>query len=138
MQKSLISAFLFLTIAQAKVTFNTTVKDFDYDGIVPAAGLSESCAHAYAAQISCTDHLFKLRDSERGSKLFRAKDLAEFCTEDCVDSLNEWDTNLQGSCNDRDKNFVDSLKSGVYLGLALEDKHSVQENLYWSFCLKDE
>ena len=55
-----------------------------------------------------------------------------------MDSLNEWDTNLQGSCNDRDKNFVDSLKSGVYLGLALEDKHSVQENLYWSFCLKDE
>ena len=138
MRKSLISAFLFLTIAQAKVSFNTTVKGFDYDGIVPAAGLSDSCAHAYAAQVSCTNHLFKLRDSEKGRKLFRTNELAEFCTEDCVDSLNEWDTNLQGSCNDRDKNFVDGLKSGVYLGLALEDKHSVQENLYWSFCLKDE
>ncbi|CUS13043.1 unnamed protein product [Tuber aestivum] len=138
MRKSLISASLFLTLAQAKVNFNTTVKDFDYDGIVPAANLSESCAQAYAARVSCTDHLFKLRDSEKGSKLFRNDDLAEFCTEDCVDSLNEWDTNLQGSCDDRDKVFADSLKSGVYLGMALKDKHSIQENLYWAFCLKDQ
>jgi len=138
MRKSLISAFLFLTIAQAKVSFNTTVKGFDYDGIIPAASLSASCAQAYAAQVSCTDHLFKLRDLESGSKLFRANDLAQFCTEDCVNSLNDWDTNLQGGCNDRDMNIVNSLKSGVYLGLALKDKHSVQENLYWSFCLKDE
>ncbi|PUU82460.1 hypothetical protein B9Z19DRAFT_968178 [Tuber borchii] len=138
MRQSLTSAFIFLTIAQAKVSFNTTVKGFDYDGIIPAASLSASCAHAYAAQVSCTDHLFKLRDLERGSKLFRTNDLAEFCTEGCVDSLNDWDTNLQGSCDDRDMNFVNSLKSGVYLGLALKDKHSVQENLYWSFCLKDE
>ncbi|RPA96678.1 hypothetical protein L873DRAFT_1693815 [Choiromyces venosus 120613-1] len=138
MQKSIISAFLFLTIAQAKVSFNSTLKDFDYDGIIPVAGLSQSCAEAYAAQVSCTDHLFMLRDSKRGSKLFRTDDLTNFCTDTCVDSLNMWDTNLQGSCNDKDKEFVDSLKSGVYLGMALEDKHSVQENLYWSFCLKDE
>ncbi|CAZ83313.1 unnamed protein product [Tuber melanosporum] len=138
MRKSLISAFLFLTLARARVSFNTTVKGFDYDGIVPATGLSESCAEAYAARVSCTDHLFKLRDLEKGSKLFRTKELAQFCTQDCVDSLNEWDTNLQGSCDDRDKNFANSLGSGVYLGMALKDKHSVQENLYWSFCLKDE
>jgi hypothetical protein len=137
---SLLSLPLLLaTLAQADVSFNSTVSSYDFDGRIPASSLSKACASSYAALVKCTSDLFKLRDSENGVKLFTKTKLGQFCTDECVDSLNEWDTNLQGSCSSADRRVVQNpTGAAVYLGMALEGRHSVQENLYWAFCLQDE
>jgi hypothetical protein len=132
-------SLLLLGLVQANVSFNSTLKDADFDGRVPVNSISAKCAEAYAAPLKCTDHLFRLRDEDKGPKLFNNNDLGLFCTSDCIDSLNAWDMKLQAACSEADKLLVEDPTGSVkFLSMALEDKHSVQENLYWAFCLKDE
>lgn len=127
-----------LSFTQAQVSFNSTLKTYDFYGVVPASSVSKQCGEAYAARVQCTDHLFKLRDKEKGPKMFSNRELSKFCTTDCIDSLNAWDMNLQGSCTDEDKLVVeDPTGAAPYLALVLRNKHSIQENMYWTFCLKD-
>lgn len=137
-QFSFLWAAVILGQASAEVSFNSTLADSDFDGTVPANTISEKCGAAYAATVKCSDLLFRLRDSEMGPEYFTQKDLGDFCSTDCIDSLNNWDKKIQEDCTDEDKLAVeDPTGSVLYLSMVLEDRHSIQENLYWTFCLKD-
>ncbi|KAA8911128.1 hypothetical protein FN846DRAFT_467291 [Sphaerosporella brunnea] len=136
---SLLSMALMASSAFAEVSFNSTDSESNFDGVVPAIVLSKDCAAAYSEKLQCSDLLFKLRDSENGPAHFTASDLKDFCTTDCVNSLNDWDKTLNEKCTSGDKKAVAKLeRGGDYLGLVLKNRHSLQENLYWAFCLKDD
>lgn len=135
---SLVAAALMAHSAFAKVSFNSTASDYKFDGVIPSGVLSKECGAVYAKELSCPELLFELRDQSTGPTLFKKTVLEEFCTSDCIDSLNSWDKELNKTCTDKDKAAVAKLSSGgEYLALALNNAHQIQENLYWTFCLAD-
>jgi hypothetical protein len=136
---SAISVALMASNALAEIGFNSTDSDANFDGVISSSVLSSDCATAYAEKLACSNLLFQLRDSVNGPALMTSENLKTLCTTDCLDALNEWDTTLNDKCDPDDKAAVAKLeKGGEYLSLVLQNKHALQENLYWIFCLKDE
>ncbi|KAF8246786.1 hypothetical protein K440DRAFT_683731 [Wilcoxina mikolae CBS 423.85] len=126
-------------IAFAEISFNSTDKEHNFNGIIPASSLTKDCVTAYAQKLQCSPLLFKLRDSTNGPTLFTEKNLKELCTSDCADSLNSWDKELNKACTDDDVKALKNVgESGEYLSLVLDNDHAIQKNLYWAFCLQEE
>ena len=124
----LLGAALTTSSASAEVRFNCTDGESNFNGIVPAGSLLEDCTAAYAKSLTVLPPPSRLRGNSSGPALFTEGSLKELCTPEFVDSLDDWDKELNKVCTDDDiKSLEEAGGAGQYLALAPENSRSIQK-----------
>lgn len=128
-------------VATAKVTFNTNLPEYGFNGKLSADAVSEECAKAYSTELNCSENLYAFRNDTLGPELISKKSLTDFCTDECIDDLNAWDNAVRKACSKDDLLKLEKRSDAdvpEYYKMVLRGMHEVQEHLYWPFCIQDQ